>query len=114
MPGEIVSLTTRAEAIEYLKHNNAVIMKFTATWCGPCKKSTPLVNKLFSKMPDNVTMVIVDIDVGRDISSAMKIQSVPTLFNFINGAPMDSVVGSKTEDIISFFKKTSTRASSLN
>jgi len=63
-------------------------------------------------MPNNVTMVVVDIDKGRDISSAMKIKSVPTIYNFINGAPMDSVIGSNSENIVSFFKKTMARTSS--
>ncbi len=112
MPGETVYLTTRDQVIEYLKTHNIVIMKFTATWCGPCKRSTPLVNKLFQQMPNNVSMVIVDIDKGRDISSAMKIKSVPTIYNFVNGAPMDSVIGSTDGDIISFFNKTKKRASS--
>ena len=57
-------------------------------------------------------MVIVDIDTGRDISSAMKIRSVPTMYNFVNGSPMDSVIGSKKDNMISFFKKTMARASS--
>ena len=57
-------------------------------------------------------MVIVDIDTGRDISSAMKIRSVPTMYNFVNGSPMDSVIGSKEDNVISFFKKTMARASS--
>ena len=112
MPGEIVELTTREEVMEYFKTHPVVIMKFTATWCGPCKRSTPLVNKLFNEMPDNVSMIIVDIDKARDISSAMKIKSVPTMHNFINGAPMDSVIGSNKDHIISFFKKTKRRASS--
>ena len=112
MPGEIVSLTKRDELIEYLKKHSIVIVKFTATWCGPCKRIHPLVTKLFNSMPNNVTMVVVDIDKGRDISSAMKIKSVPTIYNFINGAPMDSVIGSNSENIISFFKKTMARSSS--
>ena len=57
-------------------------------------------------------MIIVDIDKARDIASAMKIRSVPTMHNFINGAPMDSITGSNKEHIISFFKKTIKRASS--
>uniref|UniRef100_A0A6C0C6E6 Thioredoxin domain-containing protein n=1 Tax=viral metagenome TaxID=1070528 RepID=A0A6C0C6E6_9ZZZZ len=109
MPGEIVYLTTRNEVTEYLTTHPVVIMKFTATWCGPCKRSAPLVNNLFAQMHDNVSMIIVDIDKARDISSAMKVKSVPTLHNFINGRPMDSVVGANDDSIISFFNKTNKR-----
>ena len=112
MPGEVISFTTRDEVIKYLETHPVVIMKFTATWCGPCKRSTPLINKLFAQMPNNVSMIIVDIDKARDIASAMKIKSIPTMHNFINGAPMDIVIGTKDENIVSFFNKTKKRASS--
>jgi thioredoxin-like negative regulator of GroEL len=63
-------------------------------------------------MPNNVSMIIVDIDKGKDIASALKVRSVPTMYNFINGAPMDSVVGASSDHITSFFRKTLARASS--
>ena len=111
MPGEIVHLTHRDELRKYADTHRVVILKATATWCGPCKRCAPLVNKLFSTMPDNVSMVIVDIDDGRDIKSFLKITSVPTLYNIVNGQLMDSVVGSAEDHIRSFFKKTLSRAS---
>ena len=87
-----------------------IIVDFWAPWCGPCKRSTPLVNELYSKMPDNVSMVIVDMDKGKDISSALRIRSIPTMYSFVNSAPMDSVIGGDSENITSFFKKTLARA----
>jgi len=56
-------------------------------------------------------MIIVDIDAGRDIASAIKIKSVPTMYNYVNGNPMDSVMGSNTSSIESFFNKTLSRVS---
>ena len=106
MPGEIIYLTTRDEVIEYLKTHKIVIIKFTATWCGPCKRSLPLVTELFNQMPNNISMIVVDIDKGRDIASAMKIKSVPTMYNYIDGSPMDSVIGSnKLITLLLFSKK---------
>jgi len=107
----IVELTTRTELISFIKENPFVILKFTATWCGPCKRIAPLVKELFSKMPDTIYMVVIDIDKARDISSYLRVKSVPSLCNYINGQPMDSVVGSKPDKITSFFKKTATRVS---
>ena len=46
MPGEIVEFTTRDEVIEYLTNHKVVIMKFTATWCGPCKQQIPYLKKV--------------------------------------------------------------------
>ena len=112
MPGEIITLSTKEKFNNYLKKNSVVIVKFTASWCGPCKKITPLVNELYDNLPSNVSMVIVDIDKGRSIASSMKVRSVPRLYNFVKGDLMDSVIGGNEDNIISFFKKTMARASS--
>lgn len=112
MPGEIVYLTSRDKFLQYLKTHHIVIVKFTASWCGPCKRIAPLVNELYSKMPSNVSMIVVDIDSGADIKRALRVDSVPRIYNFVKGELMDSVIGSKEENVISFFKKTLARASS--
>ena len=110
MPGEIIYLKTRKEFIQYITNHPVVIVKYTATWCGPCKKIAKLVQKLFNKMSNNVSMIIVDIDVGKDITSYMRVKSIPTMCNYIEGEPMDSVIGSKTDTIINFFTKTTKHA----
>ena len=112
MPGEIVYLTTRSQVVKYLETHTFVIIKFTATWCGPCKRCAPLVESLFKSMPETVSMIIVDIDKGADIKQAMKIKSVPTLVNFVNSNMMDSVIGANNDHINSFFKKTLKRSCS--
>ena len=87
-----------------------LLFYFTASWCGPCKRITPLVNDLFSKMPQNVYMLIIDIDKAKDIASYLKVRSVPMLCNYISNEPMDSVVGANEEKVINFFKKTAIHA----
>ncbi len=107
----IVELKTRDELAIFIKKYPVVILKFTATWCGPCKRIAPLVKELFSKMPNNVYMVVIDIDKAKDIATFLHIKSVPTMCNYIKGEPMDSVIGSNPDKITSFFAKTATRAS---
>ena len=65
----IDTITTREEALQLINNNKAVIFKFTATWCGPCKRVAPLVDELYEQVKDHVVMVIVDIDKARDIAS---------------------------------------------
>ena len=102
----IDTITTREEALQLINNNKAVIFKFTATWCGPCKRVAPLVDELYEQVKDHVVMVIVDIDKARDIASFMKIRSVPTMLSYINQQPMDSVLGANEKGIIAFFNKT--------
>ena len=65
MPGKVLNFTNRQEFKEYLKKNPNFIVKFTATWCRPCRESTPLVMEFFEQcktLPG--PMVIVDADTG--------------------------------------------------
>ena len=102
----IDTITTRQEALQLINNHKIVIFKFTATWCGPCKRVAGLVDELYEQVKDHVVMVIVDIDKARDIASFMKIRSVPTMLSYINQQPMDSILGADKKGIIGFFNKT--------
>lgn len=106
----ILEFKTRSEFKNFVSTHKIVIVKFTATWCGPCKRCKPLVDKCFENMPDNVYMVVVDIDKSPDIKRYLKCTSVPTFVNFVNGEMMDTIVGGSKEGIVSFFNKTEARA----
>ncbi len=102
----------REEFKKVIAAHNVVIVKVTATWCGPCKRIKPLITNLFNKIGSNVPMIIVDLDNNRDIASYLKVRSVPMLCNYVSNEPMDSVIGANEEKIAHFFKKTEIHASS--
>ena len=106
MPGEIVYLNNRADFIEYLKKNKNVIVKFTATWGGPCKIAKPIVDNYFQQCKSYLNMIIVDADKGSNLCSYLKVKAFPTLYSFVNSQIAESVVGSEEKDILSFFKAT--------
>ena len=108
----IFELKTRQEFKKFIKQYKYVIVKFTASWCGPCKKIAPIVTELFNQMPSNIVMLIVDIDKAPDIKRFLKVTSVQTFCNFINGEMMDVNLGANKDDVINFFKKTVVRVSS--
>jgi len=103
MPGEKVVITKRDEFKTYVQTHKIVIVKIGATWCGPCRRCDPTVQKLFNGMPDKVSMVLIDADSGSDVKNYLKIRSVPTFMVFINGERQEIYQTSGEKEIKSFF-----------
>ena len=80
--------------------NKPVIVRFTAEWCGPCKQLAPVIDKVVAESGGRAEQVVVDIDQNRLIAEQFKIQSVPTVYAFVNGQPVDGFVGVKPESEI--------------
>ena len=64
--------------------SGVVVVDFFATWCGPCKMLSPVIDELSGEL-ENVNFVKVDIDQSMDLAQKFKIVSVPTLKVFKNG-----------------------------
>jgi len=102
------NLKTRSEFKQFVSVNNYVVVKLTASWCGPCKKCTPYFNECFEQLPGKFKLVIVDIDDG-NLGGMFRARSVPTFYNYINGYPQDIQAGSGEPGIKQFFIKTFNR-----
>lgn len=102
MPNRIV-IKKRDVFKQYVKNNTYVIVKIGATWCGPCKRCSPTVNKLFDALSDNVSMVLVDADECSDVKNFLKIKIVPTLIFFRNGERQEIYQTSNESEILKFF-----------
>ena len=77
---------------------SVVLVRFTADWCGPCKQLAPLIDKAVAEVGHGrVSQVVIDIDRQRLIAEQFRIQSVPTVYAFIGGQPVDGFVGAKSE-----------------
>lgn len=105
---------SRSEFEDLLKENpGKIVMKFGATWCGPCKAIEPLVNHWFSKMPATIKCATIDIDESFDLYGALKakrqINGIPAILCFNKGnvsyIPDFSVVGSDVDQVNMFFKQ---------
>ena len=82
-----------------------IIVKASATWCGPCKRIKNDFLTMFNNLPDNVILIDLDIDEADDVAQYLKIRKVPTIMNFVNGLPMDIYTTSDISQIKQFFDK---------
>ena len=70
-----------------------VIVDFWATWCGPCKQLGPALEAAVTAAKGKVKMVKVDVDKNQMIAAQLRIQSIPTVYAFVNGQPVDGFQG---------------------
>jgi putative thioredoxin len=74
-----------------------VIVDFWATWCGPCKQLTPILERVVRGAGGRVRLVKVDIDKNQRLATQLRIQSVPTVYAFYQGQPVDGFQGALPE-----------------
>lgn len=75
-----------------IKSNVNVIVQFSADWCGPCKKLTPILEN-FADNRDDVTVYKVDISDQTDLASKYNVRSIPKLVFFKNGNQTNEKIG---------------------
>ena len=77
-----------------------VLVDFWAPWCGPCKQLTPVLEKLINKKNGKVILVKINVDENQDIAAKLNIQSIPTVYGFVDGKPVDAFQGAQPESKI--------------
>ncbi len=73
-----------------------VIVDFWAPWCGPCKTLTPALEKAVTEAKGKVRLVKIDVDQNQRIAAQMRVQSIPAVFGFVGGQPVDGFIGAQT------------------
>ncbi len=77
-----------------------VIVDFWAPWCGPCKQLTPVLESLVNKKNGKVILAKVNVDENQGIAGQLNIQSIPTVYGFVDGRPIDAFQGAQPESKI--------------
>jgi putative thioredoxin len=80
-----------------------VLVDFWAPWCGPCKTLTPVLEKLVKDAKGKIKLVKIDIDQNPEIATQMRVQSIPAVFAFVDGRPVDGFMGALPESQIKQF-----------
>lgn len=80
-----------------------VIVQFWAPWCGPCKQLGPVLEKAVAAANGKVKMVRVNIDDNQQIAQQLRVQSVPTIYAFVDGQPADGFSGAQPESTLNQF-----------
>ena len=77
-----------------------VIVDFWAPWCGPCKQLTPTLEKVVNKKNGKIILAKINVDENQGIASQLNIQSIPTVYGFVSGKPVDAFQGAQPESKI--------------
>jgi putative thioredoxin len=80
-----------------------VIVDFWAPWCGPCKQLGPMLEKAVREAKGAVRMVKINVDEAQELAAQMRIQSIPAVYAFFQGRPVDGFVGALPESQIKAF-----------
>ena len=99
---EVSEATFMQDVIEASKAN-PVIVDFWAPWCGPCKTLGPQLEEAVKAANGAVTMAKVNVDENQMIAGQMQVQSIPTVFAFSNGQPVDGFQGAVSASEIKAF-----------
>jgi len=93
---------TTEELKKVYEEHSKVLIKFSATWCGPCQAMVPIIEELKTENPD-VYFLEFNIDDEEEMVQLFRVRSVPTLYYIKDGVTVDKFVGGATKEQLQNF-----------
>lgn len=94
------TITSEEFATEVLQSDIPVMVKFTADFCGPCKRMQPMLDTLAEELDGKAKIVKLDIDASREIAAQYKIKSIPAMMVFKDGVVIATQIGSAPKETL--------------
>lgn len=104
----VVEVTTQSFMVDVIEASQSqlVLLDLWAPWCGPCKQLTPLLETLAENAQGQVRLAKMNIDEHPEVAQQLKVQSIPAVFAFKDGQPVDGFMGALPEsDVKKFIEK---------
>ena len=95
-----MKVATNTNFSDLLQDSKLVVVDFWATWCGPCRMLSPILDEVEAEMPNDITVVKVNVDDADEIAAQYRIMSIPTLLFFKNGKVVDKTVGAMPKNAL--------------
>src|SRR5487761_359564 len=98
-PAEMAGLVKNGSTASFMadvidaSHDAAIVVDFWAPWCGPCKQLGPAIEKAVKDAKGTVRLVKINVDENPELAQQMRIQSIPAVYAFKDGRPVDGFVG---------------------
>jgi thioredoxin 1 len=90
-----VDVTDATFAQDVLNSEKTVVVDFWATWCGPCKMVSPVLDEIAGENAEKITVAKLDIDANPSTARDYQVMSIPTMIVFQDGKPVKQIVGAK-------------------
>ena len=100
------SIKTRTEFKNFINPNKKYLLYFTASWCGPCKRTKPKLFdylKVLKNKGLDFEFLMFDVDISGDVARYLKVKAYPTMMCIINNTVEDICVGSADDGLKAFF-----------